>query len=224
MSDRAEEIDGKPMSEPSIRRTQAARRAESERRILEAAILTIGKKGINQTSLADVGEAAGYSRGLPAHLFGNKDNLIFRAAQSLMLSPPRNSLFAVTTDGGIAEMVEMLEQWFLVARDQPQVTQGILVLWSEGLIGSLALKSPELHGLLQTIDQAGRHRLREFLQNADARGELRPAVDIETQPVLIIGAVLGILWQWLISPQAFDLLKVAQSYLKELSRGLRNAA
>jgi AcrR family transcriptional regulator len=202
--------------ELSFRRTQAERRAESQQRILDAAILTIGEKGSIRTSLADVGEAAGYSRGLPAHLFGNKDNLIVAAAQSLMLTPPSNTLFAVATSGGVAEMLRMLREWFLIAKDQPQVTRGIMVLWSEGLTGDLASRLPELHRLLQTIDQAGRSRLR----HSASCGELRDDVDIETQPVLIIGAVQGILWQWMISPYAFDLMKTADAYLGALRRTL----
>lgn len=202
------------------RRTQAERRAESEQRILEAAILMIGQKGSIRTSLADIGEAAGYSRGLPAHLFGNKDNLIVRAAQSLMLAPPSNTLFAVATSGGVAELLRMLREWFLMAQKQPQVTRGILVLWSEGLTGDLPSRLPELHNLLQTIDRAGRSRLREFLQHSAQLGELRDDVDIETQPVLIIGAVQGILWQWMISPDAFDLTQTAGAYLDGLRHTL----
>jgi len=220
MSDDTDHAIGPAAPEQSFRRTQAERRAESQQRILDAAILTIGEKGSIRTSLADVGEAAGYSRGLPAHLFGNKDNLIVAAAQSLMLTPPSNTLFAVATSGGVAEMLRMLREWFLIAKDQPQVTRGIMVLWSEGLTGDLAARLPELHRLLQTIDQAGRSRLRDFLRHSASCGELRDDVDIETQPVLIIGAVQGILWQWMISPDAFDLMKTADAYLGALRRTL----
>ena len=54
------------------RRTQEERREEAERRILEAATRIIGKTGVETFTLADVGEAAGYSRGLPAHYFKTK--------------------------------------------------------------------------------------------------------------------------------------------------------
>ena len=53
------------------RRSHAERREEAERRLLEAAMEIVAKRGTVRMTLAEVGEAAGYSRGLPAHRFGN---------------------------------------------------------------------------------------------------------------------------------------------------------
>jgi AcrR family transcriptional regulator len=200
----------------ATRRTQAERRAESERRIIAAAIVAFARKGSTQTSLAEIGKAAGYSRGLPAHLFGNKSNLIVCVAQSLMLFPQQNTLFAIKPDGGIAEMLEMLRQSFVIAAAEPEIARGFLVLWSEALAADVRTHSPELHAMLQTVDHAARLRLRKFLRNARARGKLRKEVNIETQPALIIGSLLGILWQWTISPSRIDLLKLAEGYIAEL--------
>ena len=58
------------------RRSQAARRGESDRRMLRAAERLIARHGVAGTSLADVGIAAGYSRGLPVERFGSKVGLI----------------------------------------------------------------------------------------------------------------------------------------------------
>jgi AcrR family transcriptional regulator len=198
------------------RRTQGERRAESERRIIAAAIVAIGRKGSAQTSLAEIGKAAGYSRGLPAHLFGNKNNLIVGVAQSLMRFPQQHTLFATKPTGGIAEMLEILRQSFLIALVQPEISRGYLVLWSEALAADVRTNAPELHTMLQTIDHAARLRLRKFLRNARASGELRRQVNIEAQPALIIGSLLGILWQWTISPARIDLLKLADGYIDEL--------
>jgi len=60
----------------SPRRTQAARREEAERRLLEAALGVVARRGSVRMTLAEVGEAAGYSRGLPAHRFGSKAGLL----------------------------------------------------------------------------------------------------------------------------------------------------
>jgi AcrR family transcriptional regulator len=198
------------------RRTQMQRRAESERRIIAAAIVAIGRKGSAQTSLAEIGKAAGYSRGLPAHLFGNKNNLIVSVAHSLMRFPQQHTLFATKPTGGIAEMLEILRQSFLIAMAEPEISRGFLVLWSEALAADVRTNAPELHAMLQTIDHAARLRLRKFLRNARASGELRKEVNIAAQPALIIGSLLGILWQWTISPARIDLLKLADGYIAEL--------
>ena len=66
------------------RRTQEERREEAERRLLEAAVRIIGKTGVETFTLADVGEAAGYSRGLPAHYFETKSGLLAAVVRYLV--------------------------------------------------------------------------------------------------------------------------------------------
>ena len=58
------------------RRTQAERRAESDSRMLRAATELIAKHGSAGVSLAKIGVAAGYSRGLPTERYGSKSNLL----------------------------------------------------------------------------------------------------------------------------------------------------
>jgi AcrR family transcriptional regulator len=48
---------------------------ESKARILDAAAALFARNGFDRTSLADVGEAAGVSRGLPTYFFGTKERL-----------------------------------------------------------------------------------------------------------------------------------------------------
>jgi AcrR family transcriptional regulator len=56
------------MEEPRL--TQAERRARSERSLLDAAEQLFAEKGSHRTSLAEIGERAGYSRGLVGERFG----------------------------------------------------------------------------------------------------------------------------------------------------------
>ncbi|MEE3099781.1 MAG: TetR/AcrR family transcriptional regulator, partial [Pseudomonadota bacterium] len=59
-------------AEPPPRPAHAERRRESDRRMLRAAIQLIARNGARGASLAQIGVAAGYSRGLPAERFGTK--------------------------------------------------------------------------------------------------------------------------------------------------------
>ncbi len=63
------------------RRSQAERREEAERAILDAATRIVAAKGLDELTLADAGEAAGYSRGLPSHYFGSKAELLSAIAE-----------------------------------------------------------------------------------------------------------------------------------------------
>ena len=62
------------------RRSQTERREEAEHRLLQAALEIVARRGSVRMTLAEVGEAAGYSRGLPAHRFGNKAGLVHALA------------------------------------------------------------------------------------------------------------------------------------------------
>src|SRR5580693_854740 len=63
------------------RRTQQERSSQAEKALMDAATELFARRGVDQTSLADVGEAAGYSRGLVNHHFGTKATLVERLAR-----------------------------------------------------------------------------------------------------------------------------------------------
>ena len=65
------------------RRTQPQRREEAEQRLLDAALSIVARRGAVRMTLAEVGEAAGYSRGLPAHRFGSKAGLVHALAVTI---------------------------------------------------------------------------------------------------------------------------------------------
>ena len=58
------------------RRSQEERRSEAEARLLAAALTLLSRKGWVGMTLAEVGEAAGYSRGHATHHFGNMGALL----------------------------------------------------------------------------------------------------------------------------------------------------
>src|SRR5690348_14480384 len=58
------------------RRTQQQRRAETERRVLDAAVALIAERGSRAVTLAEVGQAAGYSRGIVHAHFGSREQLL----------------------------------------------------------------------------------------------------------------------------------------------------
>ena len=64
------------MTDDAGRRTQEQRRAETERRVVDAATELIATSGSRRITLAQVGEAAGYSRGIVYHQFGSRERLV----------------------------------------------------------------------------------------------------------------------------------------------------
>src|SRR6187402_1031103 len=62
--------------QPPARRTQRERREATERKVLAAATALIAQHGSRALTLAEVGAAAGYSRGIVSHHFGSRENLL----------------------------------------------------------------------------------------------------------------------------------------------------
>ncbi|MCB1499242.1 MAG: TetR family transcriptional regulator [Bauldia sp.] len=54
---------------PPARRTQQERREQTERKVVAAATAPIAEHGSRALTLAKVGDAAGYSRGIVSHHF-----------------------------------------------------------------------------------------------------------------------------------------------------------
>src|SRR6185503_14484565 len=80
--------------QPAARRTQQERREETERKVLAAATALIAQHGSRALTLAEVGEAAGYSRGIVSHHFGGRENLlraVMRDARTFTLPDPGDS-------------------------------------------------------------------------------------------------------------------------------------
>jgi AcrR family transcriptional regulator len=71
------------MTDAAQRRTQGERRTEAERRLVAAAAELVGEIGPSRVTLANVGERAGYSRGLATHHFGSKGALMQRLVDTV---------------------------------------------------------------------------------------------------------------------------------------------
>ena len=161
------------------RRTHEERREEAERRLLEAAVRIIGKTGVETFTLADVGEAAGYSRGLPAHYFETKSGLLAAVVRYLVDHYFHRATFQgrqrITTDDIVAEISSFIE----VAKKSPLAAKAFMAAmagtltnpsladiaqkhnayviskYEEGILNGI--KHREMAGLL-FIDHIGTHR------------------------------------------------------------------
>src|SRR5580704_3949147 len=59
-----------------VRRTQAERRDESARSLLQAAIAVVADEGVGAVTFESLGRKGGFSRGLATQRFGSKQGLI----------------------------------------------------------------------------------------------------------------------------------------------------
>ncbi|CAN5524728.1 TetR/AcrR family transcriptional regulator [soil metagenome] len=197
-----------PISDPSARRTQTERRAVAEARLLAAAREIVARKGWVGMTLAEVGEAAGYSRGLAAHHFGSKPKLLRALAshindnfmQELDGSPPAND--------GIDALLSFVSVYLGRTDTRWTNTRALLVLMAEATTDdsetgeSLGLYNQSVIEFLATQFRAG-----------IAAGQIRPDVDPMTGAAILLGALRGVMLQSLLKNSRVDLVAVR----KELS-------
>src|ERR1700730_2059809 len=69
-----------------MRRTHEERTARSDLLMTQAAITLLIERGVQGTTLAAIGERAGYSRGLVTHRFGSKAGLLAHVHDSIAAS------------------------------------------------------------------------------------------------------------------------------------------
>ncbi len=198
---------------PPVRRTQADRREAAEQRLLDAAIALIAERGIKGATLGDVGEAAGYSRGLTAHHYKTKEGLIKAVAAEIH----RRFLLASTSverpEEGLARLLSMVDI-YLSINDVPS-GRALLLIQKEALTGQ-----SEFRSVLRKFNRLSIDGIAKQISVGITKGEIRPDVDVQAEATLLLAALRGSRAQWLQSPRKFDMAKVANELKRHLTSTL----
>lgn len=171
--------------------TQEARRAEAERRLLDAAAELIGEGGPSQLTLAAIGERAGYSRGLVTHHFGSKDALMQRLVNAVT-----EQFREALTDGTGAEsateqLLRLVRTYFEVIADLPPINRARLVLMAD----AVARSSPDVRPAMASSTRTFRTSVARGIERGVASGELPGSIDPQGLAAVIIGMLRGVAFQ-----------------------------
>ena len=197
-------------------RTQAERRATSERRLLDAAAKVIAERGTTGVSFADIAREAGCSHGLPGYLFGSKTELLLALVDDV-LREFRGTLVrpAVGDRQGLPALLRTLSV-FIESLDRPYpYTRAIYVM-----IGEAAGAPPELQSALNAHQDAARQMIIDSLHEGIELGQVRPDVDTAAQAVVIFGMLRGIGLQALMGPGSVDVKAVTAVVVTTTERAL----
>ncbi len=182
------------------RRSQEDRRAESDRRIIGAAIQLIARKGSAGTTLAEIGVAAGYSRGLPSERFGTKHALLDAVIDRTEAAFQAQLAIDVGAKTGLAAVEARMEAHVNGALRSPDGVRALYLIYMESLT-----VAPELHPRIAAQGNAYREGFVRHLREARRAGEVRADTDLQLHATMILGALRGVLTQWVIDPAAVDL-------------------
>jgi AcrR family transcriptional regulator len=166
---------------PTIRRTQAERRAETRYRVLDAATKLVAAHGSRAVSLAAVGEAAGYSRGIVNHHFGSKANLLEELIK-------HTQQFDVPTDAdtGLGRLTQFVEAYLGGMHERSPRSEAFLKLWTESTGAE-----PSLGPLFAQRDAWFRELLAQHITDGISDGSINPEVNAQIAALALIGQLRG---------------------------------
>jgi AcrR family transcriptional regulator len=196
------------------RRTQAERRDEAEQRLLAAAVRLVGERGLERVTLSEVGEAAGYSRGLPAHYFGGKSGMVVSLVKHIIDGFGQALGRAEHHDLGLDRLLGTVAFYFKDARRNPVGARALFVLLGEGVSNDLVADR------LAELNARSARAFEANLSAAVAAGEVRADIDVRAQAILILATLRGAVGQWLLAPDAIDLGGVSAAFITSLRRSL----
>jgi AcrR family transcriptional regulator len=182
------------MNHPPERRTQEERRGEAERRLIEAAAAMVSEAGPAKVTLANVGERAGYSRGLASHHFGSKRALMQRLVESVTYQF-REALFdQQQSSDALGELGTLIDIYFEVVSDLQPINRARLVLWAD----AVANPSDDIRPAMVNADQEFREEIEKRLRQAIVTGQVPDTVNAHGLATVIIAMLRGVALQSLI--------------------------
>lgn len=200
------------MTESQTRRTQEERREESEQRMLAAGVRLVAQLGLEKLTLTDVGKSAGYSRGLPAHHFGSRENYL-KALASYVAIEFNQTLPEVGRISGLEAVLEITRTVLDQLKVEP--TRGLatqIVLGDPRRDRALSEDIAELRD--NTLALLSRH-----IAHGIRAGEIRPSVVPDFASLFIAAGICGLI-DSLLADTGFNIATAGEQLLELIQHAL----
>jgi AcrR family transcriptional regulator len=195
--------------EPAIRqrRTQAERTANSDLRMLEAATALILEHGTHNTTLREVGERAGFSRGLASNRFGSKEGLFGQLVKDFNYRWAQEVRKSVGDSTGLPAFSAALDavEFFLLNRSSE--LKALYILWFESISSH-----EEVRKRLARNHNAYRRDAERWVREGIRDGTIRDTIDPVCFAVEFASLIFGMIYQWLVEPEQVDVHAVFKHY------------
>lgn len=197
-----------------VRQTQAERREIAERAILNAAKKIVAERGLDALTLNEAGEAAGYSRALPAHYFGSKSQLIAALADYIIADYAARLTIASANATGLDRLMTRVAFYVDEASHEPEGFRAFHII-----LGG-AVTSPELLPLVARLNRESIDGMGSLIKEARDAGEVRADARPRAEASIILAAMRGVMFQWLIDPTYVRLSTVRDALLARIRTSL----
>ncbi|MEM8767530.1 MAG: TetR/AcrR family transcriptional regulator [Pseudomonadota bacterium] len=195
-------------------RTQKERKDDAERALLDAAEELITERGLEKTSLAQIGERAGYSRGLVNHHFGSKNALLARLSERMQRE------FAAAHEGGrtrsgLETLLTTVDRYFRMKHTRGSRGGTFFQIWANAI-------SSENNESFSNTEAIARDQIKQMITTGIADGSITSTVDPDSLALIVIAILRGIALQALIDPKGIRLMKERHRVTEFLRDALDN--
>lgn len=145
-----------------------------------------------QTSLSQIGERAGYSRGLVNHHFGTKDALVDRLVRRSRMKFMRE-LSLDTNDSGLNNLLRAADTYLQIYVSEEKSGSARMVLWGAAFATGATHTDSVSEG-----DEDARKIICAGVQLGQTDGSISIAIDEQVFSVVFLGMLRGIAGQLLV--------------------------
>ena len=196
-------------NQPMARRTKEDALA-TRRQLLEAAERMFAEKGVSRTSLQDIAQAAGVSRGAIYWHFKNKADL-FNAMMERIILPMEASLQQIGHDAGQDPLLELQQAILepmrnMAGDDRTRLVFEVATLKVEYVDELLAVKARHVQAHAEGVRE-----IQRSLQEAASRRGLTLKVSPSVAAQGLQALMVGLIHTWLLAPHVFELVPVAEA-------------
>lgn len=198
----------------AMRRTQAERSDESERRLLDATARVVAEQGVSAATFDAIGRSAGYSRGLATQKFGSKQGLIEALISDL--HEQQEETLAAHHFGerpGLEALLEYVDLYLRHLGGSPASRAYFM------LLASAVADASDLRAAFERSHERVKGRLVSLIRRGQAGGSVRPELDPDSAALMVGSLLLGVSVQWLVDPQV-DLDAIRRTSLQTLELAL----
>ncbi len=155
--------------------------------------------GPDKTTLAMIGETAGYSRGLATYRFGSKGGLFDSLCKSISRHWLEYLKQGVGDKVGIDAMCAALDTIYKFEQESPREARTLEILYC-----GAASPSSEFRDTAIGIRRRQKSDVAEWVRQGQEAGQVRRDVDADEVAGQYVAYISGMTYLWLMSPDSFD--------------------
>ncbi len=189
-------------TEKQLARTnkQAERSALSDKRMFDAAVQLINERGTAKTTLKDIGEVAGYSRGLASYRFGSKDGLWMELFDKFDELWKGHIGGYVSGKRGLDALEAAIDAQRDIFKAESNYLRAMYILWYE----SLGDES-EIRASLARHHVIYRRDVQRWMEQGVEDGTVSEKTDPAQFATAYCSTMFGTIYQWVVASDAVDI-------------------